>query len=347
MSAAEIGMLSAIVVVTKIAASPSWAWLADHLRRRVKVIQITSLLSFLSFGLVFLSEQFWPLFIVLLIFSLFWGAGLPLIEATTLSYLGDNSHSYTVIRIWGSISFIICVLCLGYLFDYIPIRHLLPILLILMLLVWIESLTIPEIRIEAHYNDALSFYSIVRRKLVVILFLVCFLMQASHGSYYTFFSIYLSEHGYSSRFIGFVWSLGVLAEVIIYLFTHQFIRQSGLQVLMVISVLLASLRWLLIAFYVDNVLILLLAQCLHAATFGIYHAVAIQYIHREFKGAHQGRGQALYSSISFGAGMAVGSLLSGYLWDLIGSSNTFIVSALISALAMLLVVYGLREKCDN
>ena len=343
MSAAEIGVLSAVVVTTKIVASPFWGWLADHLRGRVKVIQVTSLLSFLSFGLVFLSEQFWPLFILLLIFSLFWSAGLPLIEATTLSHLGENSHSYTVIRIWGSISFIICVLCLGYLFDYIPIRYLLPILLILMLLAWIESLTIPEARIEAHHNDALSFYSIAGRKLVVILFLVCFLVQASHGSYYTFFSIYLSEHKYSNSFIGFAWSLGVLAEVIIYLFMHRFIRQSGLRVLMVISVLLASLRWLLIAFYVDNVFILLLAQCLHAATFGIYHAVAIQYIHREFKGVHQGRGQALYSSISFGAGMAAGSLLSGYLWDIIGSANTFIMSALISALATLLAVCGLRD----
>jgi PPP family 3-phenylpropionic acid transporter len=65
------------------------------------------------------------------------------------------------------------------------------------------------------------------------------------------------------------------------------------------------------------------AQLLHAATFGVYHAVAIQFIHRYFVGRHQGRGQALYSSVSFGAGLAVGSLVSGFTWASIGPEQTY------------------------
>ena len=71
------------------------------------------------------------------------------------------------------------------------------------------------------------------------------------------------------------------------------------------------LRWILISQFPETITVMIFAQLLHAASFGLYHACAIQLIHRNFSGRHQGRGQALYSSLSFGAGGAAGSLVSG------------------------------------
>ena len=343
MTAEAIGILSAIVVVTKIFSSLIWGWVVDRTGKRMQVIRYTSLLSMLSFSLVLFYQDFWSLFIVLFVFSIFWSAALPQIEATTLSHLGEESDSYTVVRIWGSISFIIAVLALGQFFDQQPIDYLLPILIVSMALVWIHSLTIPEIPSQRDKSNGLTFKSILFKPHVISLMLICFLVQAGHGPYYTFFSIYLEEHNYSTSFIGTAWALGVLAEVIIYVFIHRVIGRFGLRRLMILTLILATIRWLLIAWFVENVFILLMAQCLHAATFGIYHAVAIQYIHREFKGDHQGRGQALYSSVSFGAGLALGSLISGYLWDSVGSMQTFLFAAILSAIGAIIAWYGLKE----
>ena len=343
MSAEQIGILSAIVVMTKIFSAPLWGWLVDHLGKRITIVRFTSLMSLLCFIPVFFFTEFWPLFIILFAFSIFWSAGLPLIEATTLSHLGENNHDYTVIRVWGSISFIVCVLALGKFFDYQPITYLLPVLLGCMTLVWLHSLSIPDISEQHEEHDGKTFLSIITHKSVIVLFLVCFLMQASHGPYYTFFSIYLEEYDYSKSFIGIAWAVGVLAEVMVYLFIHRVIRNYGLKLLMILSLLLASIRWLLIAVFVENVLILIFAQCLHAASFGVYHAVAIQYIHREFKGVHQGRGQALYSSISFGAGLALGTLASGYTWESIGSMQTFLFAAAISGIAVVIAMKALPD----
>ena len=105
MTAEAIGILSAIVVVTKIFSSLIWGWIVDHTGKRVQVIQWTSLFSLLSFSLVLFYQDFWSLFLILFIFSIFWSAALPQIEAVTLSHLGEESDSYTVVRIWGSISF--------------------------------------------------------------------------------------------------------------------------------------------------------------------------------------------------------------------------------------------------
>ncbi len=344
MNAEAIGILSAIVVVTKIFSSFIWGWVVDHTGKRMQVIRYTSLLSMLSFSLVLFYREFWPLFIILFVFSIFWSAALPQIEATTLSHLGEESDSYTVVRIWGSISFIIAVLALGQFFDQQPIDYLLPILIVSMALVWIHSLFIPEIPSHHDKSNGLTFRSILFKPHVIALMIVCFLVQAGHGPYYTFFSIYLEEHNYSNSFIGTAWALGVLAEVIIYVFIHRVISRFGLRKLMIMTLILATIRWLLIACFVENVFILLIAQCLHAATFGVYHAVAIQYIHREFKGVHQGRGQALYSSISFGAGLALGSLISGYLWDSVGSMHTFLFAAALSAIGIIIAWFGLKDN---
>jgi PPP family 3-phenylpropionic acid transporter len=343
MSAEAIGILSAIVVVTKIFSSLIWGWVVDHTGRTIQVIRWTSFFSLLSFALVLFYQDFWSLFIILFIFSIFWSAALPLIEAVTLSHLGEESNSYTVVRIWGSISFIIAVLALGQFFDQQPIHYLVPVLLITMFLVWIHSLSLTEIPLSHDGSNATSFMSILLKPQVMALMLVCFLVQAGHGPYYTFFSIYLEEHNYSNSFIGIAWALGVLAEVLVYVFMHKVIGRFGLHKLMMLVLVLATVRWLLIAFFVDNVVVLLFSQCLHAATFGVYHAVAIQYIHREFKGKHQGRGQALYSSMSFGAGLALGSLISGYLWDYVGSMQTFIFAAILSAIGAVIAKLYLKN----
>ncbi len=343
MSAEEIGLLSAVVVITKIFASPLWGWLVDHYGKRIRIIQICAFGTLICFSFALLTEAFWWLFIILFVFSIFWSAGLPLIEATTFSHLKDNNNDYTVIRIWGSISFIVGVLLLGKYLETNPISDIIPILIFFMSLVWVHSLTLSEHHDSEIHEGSISFLDILKRPAVIVIFMVCFLVQASHGPYYTFFSIYLEANDYSSSFIGIAWAVGVLAEVLIYLILHKVIKRWSLRWLMIVSLILASIRWLMIALFVNNVYLLLLAQLLHAASFAVYHAVAIQYIHREFRGAHQGRGQALYSSISFGAGLALGTLVSGYLWEGVGSMQTYLFAAALSSIAVVIAIKGLPD----
>ena len=164
--------------------------------------------------------------------------------------------------------------------------------------------------------------------------LTCFLMLFSHGPYYTFYSIYLEEHGYSRSFIGEMWALAVFAEVVLFLIMQRLFRLIPLKVILMGSLVLAVLRWLLIGFFINNIFLLVFAQLLHAASFGSFHAAAIQYIHRMFRGRLQGRGQALYSSMSFGAGMALGSIVTGYAWDRLGAMVCFSAAAVTALLAI-------------
>ncbi len=342
-NAEQIGILSAIVIGTKIFSTYFWGWVVDYTGQRMRVIQFTSLFSALTFVAVLFVKDFWALAFIMFLFSTFWSASLPQVEAATLSYLGEASHTYTIIRIWGSVGFIMVVWGLGAVFEILSISYVPLILLISMVLVWLLTLSILETPSEQHDDSHESLKEILSKPKVIALLLACFLMLASHGPYYTFYSIYLEDYGYSSTFIGQMWALGVVAEVVLFLFMHRLVIVFGLRRLFLLSLLLAGVRWLLIAFYVDSLALLGLAQLLHAATFGICHAVAIQYIHKYFRGRLQGRGQGLYSSSSFGAGFAVGSLLTGYGWDTLGATNCFLVASTAAFIAMIIAFIWVKD----
>lgn len=336
-----IGNVMAIIMATKIISPNIWGWIADHTGRRMAIVRIGSLCAVLTFAGVFFQDGFVWLAIVMMLFSFFWNAALPQFEATTFNYLGDNAHRYSSIRLWGSIGFIVTVWGLGSVMQGRGIQLLPWILFGLFAAIWINSLLVPEEAAGHLPLDHTPLRKILSQPHVLGLLLVCFLLQAGHGPYYTFYSIYMKSHGYSLSQIGGLWALGVIAEVIVFLWMHRLVPKFGLRNLLLASLLLAVVRWLLIGLFPEHLSVMLLAQCLHAATFGIFHAAAIQSIHSYFKGKHQGKGQALYSSLSFGAGGALGSFYSGYVYDYFGALQMFVIAAALSLLAFFIAWYSI------
>jgi len=332
--AQAIGELIAIILATKIIAPNIWGWIADHTGRHIALVRLSSLLSVLCFLGVFLGNSYLWLALVFTAFSFFWNAALPQFEATTLAHLGTQSHRYSHIRLWGSIGFIITVVLFGWLFQYVTITLLPTFLIGLFAGIWLTSLLVPEKATAQLSVSSESFFKIVKRPSIIALFLICFLMQASHGPYYTFYSIYLEDYGYSRDLIGQLWALGVIAEVGAFLVMHRLLMRFRLRHLLIISLGLSAVRWLLIGYYVESLPILLFAQLMHAASFGMYHGVMMQSIRQTFADRHQGRAQALYSSLSFGAGGAVGSLVSGYTWESAGAQMSYLWAALICGVAV-------------
>jgi MFS transporter, PPP family, 3-phenylpropionic acid transporter len=334
--AQAIGTLIAIVPATKIFAPYLWGWIADYTRRPIQVVRIASLLAVVSFAGVFFGSGFWWLALVLFIFSVFWNSALPVFEATTLNHLGDRSHSYSSVRLWGSLGFILLVVLLGERVDASGIERVPVVMLIMLGGIFVASTLVPE-RLSVVQEGQGSIMHVIRRPVVLAFMLVCFLMLTSHGPYYTFYSIYLEEQGYSRSLIGLLWAVGVMAEIVVFLLMFRLLPAFGARRLLLLTVTLTALRWLLIGFFVDNLAVLFLTQLLHAFSFGMFHAVNISLVHRFFQGRHQGRGQALYASLSFGAGGAVGSLISGLLWDRIDHASLFSLAAIIALLAALIV----------
>ena len=332
-SAQEIGQLTAVFLGTRIIAPNLWAWLADIHEQRMRIVRVTSIIGTLTFSALLLNNSYIWIAAVMLIFSIFWNATLPQFEANTLEHLGENSHHYSKIRLWGSIGFIITVTSFGVVFERVSIELMPVALIVTMTGIWIMSLSVPESSHRDLTDNQQSLKDILKKPAIIAFFTVCFLVILSHGPYYTFYSIYLEQNGYSRSLIGQLWALGVLAEIVVFLFMHRFIPRFGLRLIIIISLLLSTLRWSLIGLFPDIITVLIFAQLLHAASFGTFHAAAIAWVHKHFIGKNQARGQALYSSIGFGAGGVLGSLTSGYLWESPGPAFTFLLAGISTLLA--------------
>ncbi|MGH8755598.1 MAG: MFS transporter, partial [Burkholderiales bacterium] len=203
---------------------------------------------------------------------------------------------------------------------------------------------IPEAETVVHHTDRLPVSQILRRPEVFALFAACFLMVAAHGPFYTFYSLYLVAHGYSTGAIGWLWALGVVCEIAVFIGMPRIMQRFSLTQILGASFLLAVIRFLLIGWLVDSIAAILFAQMLHAATFGSYHAAAVAAIHHFFRGRHQAKGQALYTSLTFGAGGTFGALISGYSWDILGASLTFSMASLFALFGLLLIGWKFRLK---
>ncbi|MFZ2300966.1 MAG: MFS transporter [Gallionella sp.] len=337
--AIDIAILMSVQPVMRMIAPNIWGVLADRTGKRLLVVQVAATLSAVCYLGVFATTSFWGMLLVLGLMSFFWSASMPLVEATTLTYLGKNTAHYGRIRSWGSIGFIVAVVGLGYAFDYIAIAWLLWAGLVCELGILLFSRQIPPTEVLAHHTDSQSIRNILLQPRVLALFGACLLMSVAHGPYYTFFSIYLVEHGYAKSAVGGLWALGVICEIGVFFLMPWLVRRYGFTRILIGSFGLAVLRFMLIGWGVDFLLLLLVAQVLHAATFGAYHAASVGLIHEFFQGRHQSKGQALFGSFTYGAGNVLGGLASGPIWVHYGASVLYSCSAAMALLGLLLMVW--------
>ncbi|PKO93554.1 MAG: MFS transporter [Betaproteobacteria bacterium HGW-Betaproteobacteria-1] len=343
-SSVEIGVLLSLFQVSRIFSPSFWGWLADRTNRRVAWIKLTALLGLLGYIGVFFGTSFVWLFFVMAALSIFTSSTLPLAEAVTMAHIEPANQPYGRIRVWGSIGFIVAVLGLGLMLDYARIESLLWCLLLIQATLFLLSFKIPEPYVPSHHTDHLPVWKIVTRPEVLSLLIGSCLMVSAHSVYYSFFSIFLEDRGYSKTLIGVLWAVGVVCEILMFVVMPKLTARFSLKQILLMSLMLAVLRFAMIGSGVSSLAILLLAQTLHAATFGSFHVASVAIVHQYFKGKHQAKGQAIYSSVGYGLGGTIGGISGGYALQYLGGETTFMLTAIYPLIGFLVVAFWLKSS---
>jgi len=336
--AVEIAWVLALPSIMRTFAPAGWGVLADRTGALPALVAVSCAGAAAGFAALPFAEGFAAVAIVIGLTSLASAGALPIVEAITLGALAGQAGRYGPIRLWGSIGFIGAVLAGGAWLDAVPVKALPGPLVAFALVALAVALSLPGRGGHAHAEPARWPMSAP-----ILRLLACgFFMAAAHGTLYTFFTLHLERSGYRLAAIGVLWSLGVVAEIVVFLFLPQIFRRFALSTILVASFGCAVVRFLLLGWLADALWLVVIAQLLHAATFGAFHAAAVAAVHRVLPPAAHARGQALFSGVTYGAGGAAGALAAGWLWELGGPGLAFSLSAL-CGLAGLHFARGLKR----
>ena len=340
----EIGFLLSFFQLSRIFAPNLWGWIADHTEKRSLWIRLTAFVGFVGFIGIFWADSFIEIFVIMMAMSVFTSSTLPLAESLTLSHLATTNGHYSKIRAWGSLGFIAASLGLGFIFDIFGIKCLLFMLLLTQFFIFIFSYSIPDKPYHQESFGRKSFLQIIKKPEVFSLLLACALMVTSHGLLYNFYSIYMNEQGYSNSIIGFLWALGVICEIFIFFLMPKIIRFLNFKQVLLISLFIAVVRFYLIGSFADCLLIIFIAQMMHAFTFGSFHVASIEMINQFFSGKNHAKGQALYNSITYGVGGALGGLGGGYIIQMYSASAAFTLSAIFPLIGFFIALVGIKSR---
>lgn len=337
-SAWDIGLLMSQMQLMRLFGPNLWGWVADRFGHRLLIIRLAGLVGLAGFAAFFWLDRLPGMLLAMAILAFFWSGALPLVEMLTFDHLREERGRYGRIRLWGSVGCIVAVMSTGALLDVVAPVGVLWVCTLILAGILGFALILPEAPVHAVALETPPIGRILRQPKVQALLAACFAMSAAHGAFYVFYSIHLSGHGYAKTAVGLLWSLGVLAEIGVFLLMPRLTRRFSLRDILLVSFAAAVLRFLIMGWAVESVAAMIFAQLLHGLTFGAYHAAAIAAITQWFPGKSQGRGQALYSSLSFGAGGLLGALISGRTWDDWGAGWSFSLGA-VFALAGWLLIY--------
>ena len=286
-----------------------------------------ALLSLATISFFFTLEHFWPLLISNIVMGMGMSLILPYIEVIALSLIGKES--YGKVRLFGSIGFILVALTLVK-FLNVPVTALLFLLIVV-------SATVLFAYSIAHVDSKkiVVAESIEGKQLDILahwpLWLGLTLMQVSFGPFYNFFTIYETAHGISLETTIYLWSFGVIAEIILFYFQGPLLQRNLLK-LLEFSLLLTVIRWLLTYAYAQNLYVLYFAQSLHAFSFALFHTAAISFLYALY--SERKLAQQFFFGITYGLGGFVGAISAGYIYEL-WPSFLFLYAAVIAFIALL------------
>ncbi len=325
----EIGSLSALRTAITIVFSIVWSIVADRYAWRKPIYVLFNFLCAAIWVFFLYIKDFSGMVIVTIFHTIFFAPLIAFIEAFTMDELGSgggDKNRYGRIRAWGSVSFILVVAILGKISDLFSVNIIVALILAGYTIQALFSIPMPRAKARGK-----RFHAGIRELLNArtLIFLTCsFLMIFSHGTYYGFYSIHLEELGYGTFFIGATWAVASIAEIVVMINSGRILKYASLENVLFFSFLAAAVRWCLLwrAVTVPEIMI---AQVLHAFTYGTFHVASILYMDLLSTGETRTLGQAANNAVSYGLGMMAGFLLNGYLYEAYGAL-LFLMSACVS-----------------
>jgi PPP family 3-phenylpropionic acid transporter len=343
-STLAIGALASMQAWTRVLAPYAWSWSGDHWERgarRPTLMRIAAAAVLVAACGLLLARSYWAVAAIVVAMFLANGGIVPLAEAALSQRLstatGLDVARYGRVRVWGSVGFIVSATCSGALLEWAGIGALPAFVVVASVALLVAAWRVPRQNAAGTAAPAAAthgVWAVLRRPTVAWFFAGVFLTVLAHTSLYVFFSLYMADLGYGKSTIGLLWAVSVAVEIAFFWTQGRWFARWNAQGWLIAAAAFSVLRFGAMAAFGGSAVVLVLAQLLHAVTFAAQHAACIALIDRHFAGALRGRGQALYTTLGYGASGVLGGVLGGAISERFGFPAVFAAAAVVSLAAL-------------
>jgi PPP family 3-phenylpropionic acid transporter len=340
--ASWIGIITAVPAVTRFTVLPFVTGLAERRQSLRKAIIMTAFATALGLTVVGTQHQALLVFLAFAATCCLWTPTAPLTDAYALRGVAHYRLNYGPLRLWGSAAFVVGALACGLLVDVMAPEHLIWMIAAVAGLSALASLGLTPIdhpkRVDVAQHGA---GALLRDPGFLAIIVASALIQGSHAAYYIFASIVWKQSGLGGLTIAGLWSLGVLAEIVLFALSPRFTLPYA--VLVVIAALSAVARWVITA-QDPPIAILAIVQLAHGLTFGLTQVGTMGLLVHHVPGHVMARGQGYLAACS-GIVASGTSILSGMVFARYGQGVYYVMAAM--ALSGAIVMWLARHRLDQ
>lgn len=342
MSDFQIGMVLAVPLFVRVFTAPVAGIIADRIGERSIVLLWSALLSLATALALFATGSFWPVLLLYTLQGAVYSPYVPITEAIMLSGVRRWNFDYGKMRLWGSLAFIVATMTGGWLAGLYGGAMVLPAMAVAFALTVIGAVIAPRIGKPRRPSPIAAIAtmptkSTLRQADVQFMLIGVSLVNASHAMLFAFSAIYWQKMGFSGVDVGILWSAGVLAEVLFFLFAVQLRRRFNLWSMMMVGGAVAVGRWILFPMDMSFAGYFAL-QCLHAFTYALIHMSAQSRLVERVAEEQEAAAQGLYFFYT-GVFTALATFVSGYAFSWYGVQGFYLMS-LVAAAGLLSVIAG-------
>jgi PPP family 3-phenylpropionic acid transporter len=338
----QIGFILALGPWVKLAGNPLFSLAADRLGN-ARPILIAAILASLGFySLYTQADGFWPILAVTVLAAMCITAMVPLADGMALQLCAAHDLQYGRIRLWGSLAFIGASLAAGHILEGRSPDLVLYLMLGGLLLTLAVAAALPRPSRAAPSLPAGGWWVLLADRPLMLFLAAASLVQSSHAMLYSFSTLHWLDAGYGEADIGLIWTVSVVAEVLLFAAGAALVRRLGVLPLLVLGALAGLLRWTLAAFFVGWPALVAIAL-LHALTYAATHLAAMTYLVRHVTPGLAASAQGLYGVMAAGPLLGLSMLASGWLYGVAGGLGFLAMAVMCAGSAFIGFVF-LRDR---
>ncbi|MDK8183847.1 MFS transporter [Paenibacillus sp. UMB4589-SE434] len=342
----ETGTLLMLGPFLAMFAQPLAGIISDKLKAARPILIVCWIATGVSSYVLFTSHHHGTMVASLLSLYIFLMPTVSLLDALVVKNASRLGESYSSLRMWGSVGFMITLLVLSQYFEiwggvYSLTWIFAPIWIGVFLILWVlqesQPLSEPKDNGGAAAESNLNLTAI--RKLLadprLLVFLVfIFILAMPHRMNDALLSIHMQNLGATSGQISWAWAVAGGSEIIGFFVMAKLIRAERILGMLAVSALLYTVRWVLYMYITDPWAIVFL-QATHALTYVAVWVLAIEYVTMILPRSMVGTGQAILSMVFLGLGGLAGGSLGGALQQHVGESAMYAMGVVCAGIAAL------------